>query len=752
MKNKNKFKPVNIKVFIIPFIIVTLIFFMIGHITINSIQSYYYNHMKENSLKIAHNYSENLSKANEAYDVVNELLKEKLLVASETTVLYTGRHSNELLKELANTLKVDEIYSYNPQGEVVYSNTGKFIGWKPNEGHPVANFMISDRISLVEDIRQDTETGIPYKYGYFRASDGRFVQIGVRADKINHFLAHFEMQHLLDEMKDDGVVAQISFIDNGFKVIGSTENRLIGQEITDQTVKTAIRESREYGSINNHYGEEEYEVFVPVYLGNSKLGTLAIGQSLIETEVVIRKVSIFGILVLLIVYATLLFAIIFTHKKNRKLIQLAYYDTLTGLPNDLYLKELIAEEIEKRQDDSKALLLINCCNFRLVNLTNGYEFGDELLREISREIQKLVVGNDKLFRFSVDRFMLYVSNYQEKKDLVSMTTIISELFDRPFKVNDAEQNQSVQIGIVEINRKYHKVDQLLKDASISLSHIKSSDSLNYAFFNEVMENKLQREDLIEKELRIVLKNDCKTFYLEFQPQVDLKTNKVICFEALARMRTESLGFISPVEFIDVAERKQLIIPLGNLILKTVCEFIRTLESEGYGDIKVAVNISGIQLLRDDFTDTVMNIIKETDIEASRLELEITESVLLDNYELINEKLETLRDYNIGIALDDFGTGYSSFSRLSELNIDTVKIDRYFINHISIKEHNELIIGDIISMAHKLGLAVVAEGVEDEVQKDYLIENECDIIQGYLFSKPISSEKAVELLKANISKK
>lgn len=181
-------------------------------------------------------------------------------------------------------------------------------------------------------------------------------------------------------------------------------------------------------------------------------------------------------------------------------------------------------------------------------------------------------------------------------------------------------------------------------------------------------------------------------------------------------------------------------------MKRACDFIYNLKNEGYDEIKVAVNISGIQLLRDNFTDTVINIIRESEIKESNLELEITESMLLDNYEIINEKFKILRQRKIAIALDDFGTGYSSFSRLKELNIDTLKIDKYFINKIPIGEYKKLITGDIISMAHKLGLTVVTEGVEVEAQKEYLIKNGCDIIQGYLFSKPLSEENAIKLLK------
>jgi EAL domain-containing protein (putative c-di-GMP-specific phosphodiesterase class I) len=382
-------------------------------------------------------------------------------------------------------------------------------------------------------------------------------------------------------------------------------------------------------------------------------------------------------------------------------------------------------------------------------MTYGLEYGDELLKRLSSEIKVFEDDNKKLFRFSDARFVLYVKNYNDRKELILIINKISEIFNNPFRVKDGEQHLNGQIGIVEIDNKHDNFDKILKNTLISLDYIKNNDSVNYIFFNELMENKLQREDLIEKELRTALSEEnTEKLYLQYHPLVDLKNNKIVAFEALARMKTENLGFVSPMEFIDVAERKQLIIPLGNFILKTACGFINNIINRGYSDVKVAVNISGIQLSSKDFTDTVASIIKETNIKESNLELEITESVLLNNYDSINEKLKNLRENKITISLDDFGTGYSSFSRLGELNIDTVKIDQYFISKISTKEYKELIAGDIISMSHKLGLNVVAEGVEIQEQKDFLIENQCDIMQGYLFSKPLSEEDAIKLLKRN----
>ena len=212
------------------------------------------------------------------------------------------------------------------------------------------------------------------------------------------------------------------------------------------------------------------------------------------------------------------------------------------------------------------------------------------------------------------------------------------------------------------------------------------------------------------------------------------------------MKSEELGQISPVEFISIAEESNLIIGLGLILLKEACIFLNKLNKQGFKDIIVAVNVSVKQILRHDFADNVMKIIEETNIKASNLEIEITESEVADKFDIVNMNLAKLKSIGISIALDDFGTGYSSLERLRMLSIDRLKIDKTFIDRISETELEKVIVGDIISLSHKLGLKTVAEGVEEEEQKRYLINNKCDIMQGYLFSKPVSQEEVLKMLK------
>lgn len=744
--NKNKLQAVDIKAFIIPLIFITTIFIISNIIMINSIKSHYYDLRKNEAFKLARSYAHSLSKSAEANEVVNQLLEDKILVASKTVASSYGfRYSNEFLSELAQTLDVDEIDYYNPQGVLVYSNLKEVLGWQIYKGHPIHDFILSNKTSLVEGIRQDVITGNYYKYGYLKFPDGSLIQVGVNADRVQSFLGRFEMKKLLEDMKVYEDTMNIDFIDNEFLVLASTEPQLEGTYIDNKEAKSEILDDREYSLVEKSNKGQIYKVFVPMKVDGIRIGALSIGYSLDSTIDIVRKVSLLGLLSLTLIYISLLYNRASIYRKNKNLFQIAYFDSLTGLPNKFFLQEFLANNLDGDKQEKKSLFLINCTNFKVVNMTHGYEFGNQLIKKLGQRLQVLENKDNKLFRFSAERFIFYIKGYRNKEDLVSICNSINELFASAFTINGSEQYLHAQIGIVEIDNSY-EIDRLLKDASIAINNINLVGALNYTFFNKDMESKLQREELIEKELRsIIADDDNKKIYLQYQPQLDLITNKIIGFEALVRMNSEKFGPLSPLEFIDIAERKQLIVPLGNLILKMACEFLLKLNHKGYENIKIAVNISVIQLLREDFTDTVINIIEETGVKASNIELEITESILIDNFDIINEKLGKMREHKIDIALDDFGTGYSSFSRIRDLNVDSLKIDRSFISNISVIDYNKLITSDIIALAHKFGLMVVAEGVELEEQKDYLIKYGCDILQGYLFSKPLSGEDAIELL-------
>ncbi len=713
----------------------------------SSIRNYYYNLKKDEALKIANSIAIDLSHTAESLITINQLLEDKLITILKTADLTKDDYSNEYLKKLANFFELDEIYVYDTDGVIKYSSSGKYIGWTSYEGHPVQNFIDGNQDIFVEDIRKDSESEMYYKYGYIKHADGTFIQIGILAEKVNNLLESVRLQRHIEEIANDESILLINAIDKDYSITASTNIGYLGSKLLNKDIINDINSNRLHESFNTTNGFNLYEIFVPLTYGSDKVMAFQIQYSMDEIGPIIRKNILIGVVGLIIVYLSLIFAIFLTFKRDRKLVRLAYFDSLTNLPNLLSLKEILWEDL-KNNKDNKAILMIRCDNLSLNNATFGYDYGDLILKEISSRIKTLDNKNIKSFKFTAEKFVMYINNYGKNDEINNIINLVKNKLDSPFTINNITEHVVFKIGIMEYSVTDKSIDEILQDATIALKHATAIND-NISFYNEEMELEIKREESVEKELRIAIaQEDISCIYLVYQPIIDAKTDRIDGFEALARMSSKQFGFVSPVEFIDIAERKQLIIPLSNLILKQACSFTSELLKIGFNHIRVAVNISIIHLLQEDFVSSVLDIIEETGIKGENLELELTETVLMENFQIGNERLKELKNQGISIALDDFGTGYSSFDRIIELNVDTLKIDKYFIDGITNSDKDFLITRDLISIAHRLGLKTVAEGVEIQEQKDYLLEHHCDKLQGYLFSKPVPKDEAIKLLSSN----
>lgn len=306
------------------------------------------------------------------------------------------------------------------------------------------------------------------------------------------------------------------------------------------------------------------------------------------------------------------------------------------------------------------------------------------------------------------------------------------------------------IGVVEIDKdNEYNVDLILRNLLIASERAVNGKptEFEYCFFDVEMEVQMNREKDIQNDLNKIAttnRNDDNLFLL-YQPIIDLSSNKIYGFEALSRLNTKKYGVVPPLEFINIAEKTRLIIPIGVKIIRKAFGFLKKLENMGYGNVNISINISAIQLIYSDFAQVVMNIIDEMEISPDNITFEITESVYVANYDKVNEIIGQLRLIGIHIAIDDFGKGYSSLAAELGLQANCLKIDKFFIDSIMTTDPDKAITSDIISMAHKLGHYVIAEGVEHELQKKYLVNCGCEKVQGFLFSKPVNKDEAISLL-------
>lgn len=740
IKNHNK---AYLRLYLISLIGITLIFIVFGYSILTGFKQEQLDTMMEHSITIADQYSYTLSKSVEAGEVINDLLIQQITSAGKTLTKITNWTDVDL-EELAKALEMDILNVYDQKGVIIGSMDEFNIGFKANDNHPVVQFILSQDDFQMDSFESTENSGSHYKYAYFKLPKQHIVQIGILQHRIQDFVQSTEIETTLNRIKTDEAYEYLSFIDTENIIKISTEKAKIGQKIIDEKIITLINQNDRGGVLLDTSSGKVYEVLVPVYRGDEKIGTLSLAQNISTTENIIKRMSTVSIWVIIIIYGIFLFLITSTHKKSKELVGLAYFDQLTGLPNFQYLKEKMSDNLPNTENQKKALILVNCTNFKLINMLLGYDLGDGLISEMGKKINTLANEKVTVARFTADRFLIYMENYQDRTEVLSLVNKIDTLFKEPLRLENTIKYLSIQYGITEFYETDKSMDQLLKEVMVTIGTLSSSDDVNYAFFTYNTGRKLQLHETIESDLRSVLNDDTdsnSSLYLLYQPIFSLKDGEVIGFEALSRLVSPKYGEIPPLVFIEVAEKKKLIEPLGNLIFTKACQYARRLDERGFGHLSISINISGLQILQENFIEMVKSTLKAQKVDPHRLTLEITESVFMDSLDLVNAKMEQLRSMGIEIALDDFGTGYSSLSRLKSLSVDTLKIDQSFIRPITHEDNERHIAKDIISMAHRTGLKVVAEGVETEDQILYLIRNNCDQIQGYYCGKPMREEDA-----------
>ena len=424
------------------------------------------------------------------------------------------------------------------------------------------------------------------------------------------------------------------------------------------------------------------------------------------------------------------------------------HNRLTGLYNREYLVSFLKKNAVATENSKKALIGIDLSMIHLLTARYGFQYSVNLIIKAAELLNRYSTEKRILFHPHENRFIFYVFDYRNKHELIDFCSKISAALESLFRTERINGG----IGILEIDENLNAneldVDLLLRKLLIASERFVGlfRKDFEIRYYDDALEALVNRErDLVEA-LNGIAAGDMAAgdLYLQFQPILELKTGIISGFEALARLRTEKLGPVSPLEFIPLAEKTKLIIPIGEQVMRKAFEFLHALKAHGYPEISVSVNISVVQLLHPDFAVRMFELINEMQIPANKIGIEITESVFAD-YDCINHVIQKLQHAGIYIAIDDFGTGYSSLSREKELKADCIKIDKYFVDALLHEDLSKSITGDIISMSHKLGHSTIAEGVEHEIQLQYLKEHGCLRIQGYFVSKPLLADDAIRFL-------
>ena len=433
--------------------------------------------------------------------------------------------------------------------------------------------------------------------------------------------------------------------------------------------------------------------------------------------------------------------------KNAKaeMHHLAHYDFLTDLPNRMQLYEKIRLAIEwaKRHNTKIALMFLDIDRFKSINDSLGHATGDKLLQSIALRLKGVVRSTDTVSRLGGDEFVLLFSEFDQIKTLISKIEKIREVIALPHRIGEMNIDISTSMGISLYPDDGEDSDTLMLNADSAMYHAKENGRNRFYFFKPEMRKKISSLQAVEKNIYTALRNE--EFELFYQAQINLNDGSIAGVEALIRWHHPVDGVLSPVYFIPAAEECGAIIPIGRWVLHEACRQAQEWKADGLDFNIIAVNISAREFDDSDFLDNVCDVLRETGLEPSRLELEITETVLMKNIQASTLILNTLRDMGIKISIDDFGTGYSSLSYLKRMPVDTMKIDQSFVKDIS-TENDDILVKAIIAIGKNLNHKVIAEGVETLEQLEFLRKNSCEAAQGFWLHSPTPGEEFTKMLK------
>jgi diguanylate cyclase (GGDEF)-like protein len=435
---------------------------------------------------------------------------------------------------------------------------------------------------------------------------------------------------------------------------------------------------------------------------------------------------------------------------EEQLRQLLLRDRLTGLPNRTFFLEHMQQllnQVKHQPDRQFALLFLDCDGFKIVNDSLGYWVGDQLLIAIARRLESCLEPGQVLIRLGGDEFLMLMETIPSVAAATELATRILNAYESPFFVEQQELFINVSIGIVIGSSHYKQPEHVLRDADIAMSETKRAGKGAYRVFNAEMYAQVRDRLQLENALRRAVER--RELYLHYQPIISLKTGRINGFEALLRWQHPERGFISPVHFIPIAEETGLIIPIGQWVLQTACIQLQNWQQQlSDSSLHISVNLSTKQLTHPRLLEDVHDILERTGVQ-NHLTLELTESLMMQNVQSTLALLQQLKAQNIQLSIDDFGQGYSSLSYLHDFPVDHIKIDRAFISGMGKTPEGDIarleIVKTILNLAHNLGVAVVAEGIETELQRDRLVQLGCEWGQGYFFSKPVNPDLAMALI-------
>ncbi|SHL89636.1 diguanylate cyclase/phosphodiesterase with PAS/PAC sensor(s) [Nitrosospira sp. Nsp11] len=597
-------------------------------------------------------------------------------------------------------LSTDEIYKTRPQEsfDVLQFHNGRLF-----ERYTKVQFVEGREIGRVWSFRDITER---------RQADSYKAQLAAIVESSNDAIVVKDLNGIITSWNAG---AERIFGYHASEIIGCSISKLIPPDRVGEEIK--IMSLIKSGKLADHFetvrwakGEKPIDVSVTVSPVKDVTGKI-IGASKVARDITQSKES------------------------QERIRYLAHYDPLTGLPNRTLFADRMRVAIgnAERYSFRLALLFIDLDRFKLVNDSLGHEIGDKLLKIVAERMHSVVRLTDTVSRMGGDEFIVLLSQIEAPEDAGRVAGKLIEAVSQPYIIELHELVLTASIGISIYPDHGKEASSLLRNADASMYSAKEAGRNLYRFYSEESTSRATERLSLERDLRRAVEQN--EIYSVYQPQIELATGRVIGAEAFTRWRHPSRGLVSPAIFIPLAEDTGLILSLGERVLRESCTRARQWGERGF-DFGVSVNVSAVQFRQEDFTDVVLRVLVDTGLSPERLQLEVTESVVMQGVESVVQKMGILDAHGIKVAIDDFGTGYCSLSYLRQFTVDRLKIDQSFIRDLPEDADARAIVGAIVAMGRSLGLRVIAEGVETEAQADFLQSIECDESQGYLYARPM----------------
>lgn len=420
---------------------------------------------------------------------------------------------------------------------------------------------------------------------------------------------------------------------------------------------------------------------------------------------------------------------------EEKLNYALHYDALTGLPNRLTLRERLNQVcLQTPAKQNVAILSFGLDRFKRINETMGYAAGDALLRLVAERIMRCISSRDTAARLNADQFAMILAGITHKGAIEDLARSLLEAVSEPFNIEGSDIFTTASIGVTFYPTDGSDIDHLIKNAEAAMHHAKEQGGNSFKLYSAEIQKMSAAEMALEASLRHALEQG--QLSISYQPQVSLNTGAILGAEALVRWHHPEKGLIPPSQFVPIAEKSGLIVQIGEWVLRNACLQAKKWQDAGHNPFTISVNLTGHHFSQKNLGDRLVQILRETALEPTSLDIELTESILMKDVHTAISMLSELKRLGIQISIDDFGTGYSSLSYLKRFPFDTLKIDQSFIRNVSSDDKNAVLTTAIIEIAHNLNLKVIAEGVETQSELSFLFRNRCDAIQGYLFSRPV----------------